>query len=149
MRLHHHFRRLVIVFMAVLAVEGITTSWEEAKTTLAGKTCAIVSNSAELLNHEHGAAIDANDVVVRLNLPPIGGRLKNIKKHAGSKTDLVFTGYPPLIGLPGKPTWARAQGYHPKQTYDGMNETFAFMVDAYCASDKVRVVQSTKIEHSS
>ena len=109
--------------------EGAT--WDYAKAALEGKTCALVSNSAELLKYQHGTLINANQVVARLNLPPYEAHAK----YVGSKTDVVFTGYPPLVGLPGKPNWARAQGYNPK-LYHRLTETFTFLVDAYCASDR-------------
>lgn len=132
-------RRLEVIFVVAIALGSRChgASWEDAKITLnlAGQTCAIVSNSAELLKHEYGTQIDASDVVARLNLPPLTPAHSN---HTGNRTDIVFTGYPLLVGLPGKPKWAQAQGYNPENTYMGMNDTFAFLVDAYCAQDSAK-----------
>ena len=46
---------------------------EESKALMNGKTCALVSNSAEILSARNGTLIDSNDLVVRLNLPPRRG----------------------------------------------------------------------------
>eukprot|EP00403_Amphidinium_massartii_P001257 CAMPEP_0178381750 /NCGR_PEP_ID=MMETSP0689_2-20121128/6147_1 /TAXON_ID=160604 /ORGANISM="Amphidinium massartii, Strain CS-259" /LENGTH=256 /DNA_ID=CAMNT_0020001949 /DNA_START=303 /DNA_END=1073 /DNA_ORIENTATION=- len=41
------------------------------------KTCAVVSNSGVMLQHEHGGAIDASDIVFRFNDAEIGGSLQS------------------------------------------------------------------------
>ena len=47
-------------------------------------TCAIVGSSGELLRERLGATIDAHDLVVRINLAPVGG----YEEAVGSKTSL-------------------------------------------------------------
>lgn len=47
-------------------------------------TCAVVSNSGELLAKEAGEAIDGHDAVIRINLPPVAG----YERHVGSRTTL-------------------------------------------------------------
>ncbi|CAD7946369.1 unnamed protein product [Amoebophrya sp. A120] len=54
---------------------------------LTDKTCAVVSNSGALLNHEYGAEIDQHDFVVRMNSAPTDGW----EKHVGGKQD-VYVG---------------------------------------------------------
>lgn len=49
-----------------------------------GKTCAVVSNSGELMNHEYGEIIDRHDVVMRCNWCLIDG----YEKHVGTRTDI-------------------------------------------------------------
>tara|TARA_A100001201_G_C4093105_1_gene202813 strand:+ start:275 stop:877 length:603 start_codon:yes stop_codon:yes gene_type:complete len=51
---------------------------------LKGKTCAVVSNSGDLISHEYGEFIDSHDVVIRCNWCLIDG----YEKHVGKKTDL-------------------------------------------------------------
>jgi hypothetical protein len=51
---------------------------------LKGKTCAVVSNSGELVNHEYGELIDSHDVVIRCNWCLIDG----YEKHVGKRTDI-------------------------------------------------------------
>ena len=51
-------------------------------------TCAVVSTSGTLLAHDNGAAIDRNDVVVRLNFAPAGGA--RFERHVGAKTTMRF-----------------------------------------------------------
>ena len=55
---------------------------------LKGKTCAVVSNSADLINYEYGEFIDSHDVVIRCNWSQING----YEKHVGTRTDVRFTG---------------------------------------------------------
>jgi beta-1,6-galactosyltransferase len=51
-------------------------------------SCAVVGNSGVLLAREHGALIDAHDLVIRLNNAPAGdGRYA---RHVGTKTGLAF-----------------------------------------------------------
>lgn len=52
-----------------------------------GKTCAIVSNSGDLMNHEYGGIIDSHDVVIRCNWSLIDGYEKNV----GTRTDIRVT----------------------------------------------------------
>jgi len=54
---------------------------------LRGKTCAVVSNSGELMNHEYGELIDSHDVVIRCNWCLIDG----YEKHVGKRTDIRLT----------------------------------------------------------
>ena len=55
---------------------------------LEGRTVAVVGRAGSLLRAENGAAIDAADVVIRVNwvlpIPP------EQEKHVGSRTDLMF-----------------------------------------------------------
>jgi hypothetical protein len=51
---------------------------------LKGKTCAVVSNSGDLMNYEYGELIDSHDVVIRCNWSLING----YEKHVGTKTDI-------------------------------------------------------------
>ena len=51
---------------------------------LKGKTCAVVSNSGDLMNHEYGEFIDSHDVVIRCNWCLIDG----YEKHVGKRTDI-------------------------------------------------------------
>lgn len=52
-----------------------------------GKTCAVVSNSGDLINHEYGEFIDSHDVVIRCNWSLIDGYEKNV----GTRTDIRVT----------------------------------------------------------
>eukprot|EP00971_Amphidinium_carterae_P135067 2676869-Amphidinium_carterae.1 len=47
--------------------------------------CAVVSNSGVLLNHKHGAEIDAADLVIRYNDAVIGG---DLQEYVGTKDDI-------------------------------------------------------------
>merc|ERR1719271_2002950 len=58
----------------------------------AGKTCALVSSSDALLHREDGAAIDAHDVVARVNFPSLTG----FEAHVGRRTSVVVSGWPVL-----------------------------------------------------
>ena len=40
---------------------------KELADILKGKTCAVVSNSGDLISHEYGEFIDSHDVVIRCN----------------------------------------------------------------------------------
>ena len=51
---------------------------------LQGKTCAVVSNSGDLMNYEYGELIDSHDVVIRCNWSLIDGYEKNV----GTRTDI-------------------------------------------------------------
>lgn len=51
---------------------------------LKGKTCAVVSNSGDLMNYEYGKLIDSHDVVIRCNWSLIDGYEKNV----GTRTDI-------------------------------------------------------------
>ena len=51
---------------------------------LKGKTCAVVSNSGSLLEHEYGNLIDSYDVVLRANRCVV----KGFETHVGSRTDI-------------------------------------------------------------
>ena len=51
---------------------------------LKGKTCAVVSNSGSLLEHEYGNLIDSHDVVLRANRCVV----KGFETHVGSRTDI-------------------------------------------------------------
>ena len=51
------------------------------------KTCAIVSNSGDLMNHEYGSLIDSHDVIIRCNWSLIDGYEKNV----GRRTDIRVT----------------------------------------------------------
>jgi len=53
-----------------------------------GKRVAILGSSPTILDHEHGAEIDAHDVVMRINLHGIHGR----PECMGSRTDVRFLG---------------------------------------------------------
>lgn len=65
---------------------------EGARCLAAHSTCAVVGSSANLLDMEQGEAIDAHDVVVRMNAAPVGtGNLAHIAKHVGAKVDVRFT----------------------------------------------------------
>tara|TARA_S200002703_G_scaffold158139_1_gene167736 strand:- start:3166 stop:3795 length:630 start_codon:yes stop_codon:yes gene_type:complete len=52
-----------------------------------GKTCAVVSNSGDLVNYEYGKLIDEHDVVIRCNWSLING----YEKHVGTRTDIRFS----------------------------------------------------------
>jgi len=54
---------------------------------LKGKTCAVVSNSGDLMNYEYGEFIDSHDVVIRCNWSLIRG----YEKHVGTRTDIRFS----------------------------------------------------------
>jgi hypothetical protein len=59
-------------------------------------TCALVSNAGSLLDAEHGAAIDANDCVWRMNRGPTQG----FEKHVGRRTTLDYVNsFPHLRNL--------------------------------------------------
>lgn len=51
---------------------------------------AIIGNSPKLVEAEHGAQIDAHDVVVRIN----DGRTVGFEKHTGARTSLRYVGVP-------------------------------------------------------
>lgn len=51
---------------------------------LKGKTCAVVSNSGSLLEHEYGNLIDNHDVVMRANRCIV----KGFETYVGSRTDI-------------------------------------------------------------
>jgi hypothetical protein len=52
------------------------------------KKVAIIGSSPKILDHEHGAVIDAHDVVMRINLQCINGR----PECKGSRTDIRYIG---------------------------------------------------------
>ena len=54
---------------------------------LQGKTCAVVSNSGDLMNYEYGELIDSHDVVIRCNWSLING----YEKYVGKRTDIRMT----------------------------------------------------------
>jgi hypothetical protein len=64
------------------------------------KSCALVSNAGELRGSHKGADVNAHDLVARINFAPI----KGFESDVGARTDLVFTGYPAIVGIPGKPS---------------------------------------------
>ncbi|CAL5068782.1 unnamed protein product [Urochloa decumbens] len=55
-------------------------------------SCAVVGNSGVLLAREHGALIDAHDLVIRLNNAPAGGAEggSRLARHVGARTGLAF-----------------------------------------------------------
>ena len=53
-----------------------------------GKTCAVVGSSNVLSGAGHGAAIDAHDVVVRMNEAPTA----TFEEDVGARTDVRFVG---------------------------------------------------------
>jgi hypothetical protein len=55
--------------------------------------CAVVGSSAILLNASHGAAIDAADMVVRFNWPPVRG----FERDVGSRTTHMLVGHRSLL----------------------------------------------------
>jgi hypothetical protein len=55
--------------------------------------CAVVGSSAILLNASHGAAIDAADMVVRFNWPPV----RHFERDVGSKTTHMLVGHRHLL----------------------------------------------------
>ena len=57
----------------------------------------MVSNSAEMLKAQNGTFIDANDIVVRLNLPPVEG--KNLERHIGRVRVLLSQPLPTIYHL--------------------------------------------------
>jgi hypothetical protein len=52
-------------------------------------TCAVVSNSGEILRDKLGAEIDAHDAVIRINYPPI----ETYEEHVGSKTTIELVNH--------------------------------------------------------
>ena len=58
------------------------TSLSSFKEYLTGKKIAIIANSSELLEHQHGELIDSHDVVIRFNGYPIE------PTHTGTKTSV-------------------------------------------------------------
>jgi hypothetical protein len=50
--------------------------------------CAVVGNSGALLASQLGAEIDAHDLVLRFNYPPLAG----YERDVGNRTDWMFTG---------------------------------------------------------
>ena len=48
------------------------------------KTCAVIGNAPNILEHEHGQEIDSHDIVVRCNRSIVDG----YEKFVGSRTDL-------------------------------------------------------------
>ncbi|CAN6249288.1 unnamed protein product [Urochloa humidicola] len=53
-------------------------------------SCAVVGNSGVLLAREHGALIDAHDLVIRLNNAPAGEEGSKLARHVGARTGLAF-----------------------------------------------------------
>ncbi|CAL5016040.1 unnamed protein product [Urochloa decumbens] len=53
-------------------------------------SCAVVGNSGVLLAREHGALIDAHDLVIRLNNAPAGAEGSPLARHVGARTGLAF-----------------------------------------------------------
>jgi len=53
-------------------------------------SCAVVGNSGVLLAREHGALIDAHDLVVRLNNAPAGEEGSWLARQVGARTGLAF-----------------------------------------------------------
>eukprot|EP00854_Cymbomonas_tetramitiformis_P000802 gene802-1282_t len=52
-------------------------------------SCALVSNSGELLSKRMGEEIDSHDAVIRMNFPPV----KGFEPFVGSKTTFDFTNH--------------------------------------------------------
>ena len=65
-------------------MKKLLASLKEGPSELKCDTCAIVSNAGGLLESEHGAAIDSNECVWRMNRAPTAG----FEAHVGSKTTL-------------------------------------------------------------
>mmetsp|Transcript_7998 Transcript_7998/g.17833 ORF Transcript_7998/g.17833 Transcript_7998/m.17833 type:complete len:354 (-) Transcript_7998:75-1136(-) len=66
---------------------GRRSRWQrlfEADGTFAARTCAVVSSSGVLLRHEHGAEIDAADLVFRFN---DAGMNESLQRYVGSRED--------------------------------------------------------------
>ena len=53
------------------------------------KTCAVVSNSGEVLRRKLGAEIDEHDAVFRINYPPT----ENFEEYVGSKTTVELVNH--------------------------------------------------------
>lgn len=54
------------------------------------QSIALVGNSPKLLEADHGAAVDAHDVVIRINDGPTAG----LERHTGTRTSVRFLGAP-------------------------------------------------------
>lgn len=64
------------------AADPVRASLAEGK----HETCAVVGNGGSLLLYRLGAAVDAHDVVIRLN----GGPTKSFEQHVGRKTTFRY-----------------------------------------------------------
>ncbi len=53
------------------------------------KTCAVVSNSGDLMNYEYGEFIDSHDVVMRCNWSLINGYEKNVGKRTDFRVSCI------------------------------------------------------------
>ena len=106
----------------------------DLESQLGEKTCALVSNSGELLlTRNENKGIDKHDIVVRLNFAPF----LDYSKFVGRQVHLVFTGYPPLVGLPERPNFTVNRGYKLSDYSSGRNIT-VILADAFCANDTVK-----------
>lgn len=75
----------------------------EARSFVAGKSVAIVCNAPEILERDFGSAIDAHDVVLRINraFPTNANR-----RAIGTRTDVLSGGLlHPLDDIPFVPPW--------------------------------------------
>lgn len=93
-----------------------------------GKKCAVVSSSADLLDHKDGGTIDEYDVVARINFPVLHG----YHEFVGSKTSIVISGWPPF-------TAPAEGGAEPKyldrgRSTDYKNGTHVVIADMECAT---------------
>jgi len=76
------------------------------------KTCAIVSNSGQLLEHEWGREIDSRDAVFRINYPPIAG----FERHVGTKSTFEITNMH-HVQLFADPSWRHPLIKHGTKTF--------------------------------
>ena len=76
------------------ALERLSDSSANLLAELAGKRVALIGNARSLAAGEHGAAIDAADLVIRMNSAPI----PSPRSH-GSRTDWLAVSMPPEAAL--------------------------------------------------
>lgn len=104
------------------------------------QTCAVVSNSGRMALHEHGAAIDSHDAVIRFNSAPTRG----FEKYVGGKTTIrVFNsqlmfghedGSPPDVPLDSNSTLLVMRDLHVKNNLSDWVEKAKFRpVQSYIA----------------
>lgn len=81
--------------------EFLRTRTIHPKSGIFGSSCAVVLNSADLLENEYGEIIDSYDDVLRVNLAPS----KGYEKHVGYRTTLRF-----ISGSRGEPLYFNETG---------------------------------------
>ena len=94
-----------------------------------GSGCSVVGSSGNLLDNEYGAAIDANDDVIRFN----GAKTASFEKHSGSRTTFRIMNCHSILNIENEAYFAQQKARHPQidreLLYTIEDETIIFKTD--------------------